>query len=177
MDLMHPPAPPPLTDLAALHRAHYRDLVRLASLLNDAVGTCEEVVQDAFVSVWRRAPRLRETDRLPAYLRSAVLNGARSHLRRRQVRQRPGHLRVLHLEDGATSVSAEDAAVHDDDTRAVLGALRRLPDRQRDVLALRFWGDLSETEIAATLGIAPGTVKTHVHRALAALATLLEDRR
>jgi RNA polymerase sigma factor (sigma-70 family) len=64
-----------------------------------------------------------------------------------------------------------------DDQRAVLDALRALPDRQRDVLALRFYLDLSEAQIAETLGIKAGTVKTHVRRGLEALATTLEDRR
>src|SRR3546814_3147007 len=81
------PAGAPL-DLEGAHREHYRSLVRLASLLLDDVGLCEEVVQDAFVKVWTRGPQMRDPERLPAYLRSAVLNGARSALRHRQVERR-----------------------------------------------------------------------------------------
>ena len=162
---------PPTVDLAAVHRASYRSLVRLASLLLDDIGQCEEVVQDAFVAVYRRPDRLQDPSRLPAYLRSAVLNGARSVLRRRRMRERPA-LRAA----GIDAPSPDVQAVLDDDRRAVLDALRALPDRQRDVLALRYWGELSESEIAETLGIAPGTVKTHAKRALDALAHKLEDR-
>ena len=157
--------------LAALHREHYRSLVKLASILVDDAGVCEEIVQDAFVSVFRSMRRVADPAKLPAYLRSAVLNGARSHMRKRQVR---GRLRVVGPDDVA---SAETAVVLADDQRAVIEALRGLPDRQRDVLVLRFYLDLSEAEIASTLGIAPGTVKTHVRRGLDALTEQLESRR
>jgi RNA polymerase sigma-70 factor (sigma-E family) len=154
-----------------VHREHYAALVRLASLLVDDMATCEELVQDAFVAVFRRPDRVQSPDKLPAYLRSAVLNGARSALRRRQVRERPA-LRVVATEPS----SPEGSAVAADDHRAVLEAVRALPDRQRDVLVLRFWGELSEGEIAEVLGIASGTVKTHAKRGLDALADALEDR-
>jgi RNA polymerase sigma-70 factor (sigma-E family) len=162
----------PRTALEDLHRGHYRSLVRLASLLVDEVATCEELVQDAFVAVFRKPGLVRDQDKLPAYLRSAVLNGARSHLRARQVRDRAQPLRVVREPD-----SPEAGAVMADDQRAVLDALRDLPDRQRDVLVLRFYLDLSEAQIAETLGIKAGTVKTHVRRGLEALATTLEDQR
>lgn len=162
------PAPQAVADLASVYRDEYRSLVRLASLLIDDVGSCEEVVQDAFVRVWERGPRLREPDRLPAYLRSAVLNGARSHVRHRVVRRR--HLATA--PDPAPA--AEVTALAGDPTREVLHALRSLPERQREVLVLRYYLDLSEADIALTLGIAPGSVKTHAHRGLATLAERLE---
>lgn len=171
-----PPGDVPLLhggSLEAAFDAHYRSLVRLASLLLDDVGTCEEVVQDAFVRVWQRGPTLRDPDRLPAYLRSAVLNGARSALRRRGVRRR--HLRSA---DGpGRAPAAEVVAMAGDPDDAVLRALRALPDRQREVLVLRYYLDLPEAEIAATLGISAGSVKTHAHRGLRALAEALEDPR
>ncbi len=163
------PVGPSARDLEGTYREHYRTLVRLASLLVDDVGRCEEIVQDAFVKVWRRPPDLSGEDRLPAYLRSAVLNGARSHLRHRGVERR--HLRAL-----ASPAEAPDARRPDDHAR-VLAALRSLPDRQREVLALRYYLDLSEAEIAATLGVSAGSVKTHAHRGLATLAERLEDLR
>lgn len=162
----------PGLDLAALHRAHYRSLVRLASVLVDDVGTCEELAQDAFVAVLSRRPGLRQEERAAAYLRSAVLNGARSHLRRRLVRRRPRR-----AEAPAAERSAEAAAMAAGEHDAVLAALRDLPERQREVLALRYYLDLSEADIADTLGIAAGTVKTHAQRGLAALAVALEGRR
>jgi RNA polymerase sigma-70 factor (sigma-E family) len=163
----------PTATLADMHREHYRSLVKLASLLIDDRATCEEVVQDAFVAVFRSSARLRDESRLPAYLRSAVLNGARSQLRKRQVRNR---LRSVDA-PVADVASAETGALIADDQRAVLAALRSLPDRQRDVLVLRFYLDLSESEIATTLGIGAGTVKTHTRRGLDALARELESRR
>ncbi|HLT16065.1 MAG TPA: sigma-70 family RNA polymerase sigma factor, partial [Acidimicrobiales bacterium] len=147
-----------------------RALVRLASLLLDDVATCEEVVQDAFVHVWRRPPALRDETRLAAYQRSAVLNWARSQRRRRGVRRR--HLRSVG--PPPTAPAAEATALAGDADDAVLRALRALPDRQREVLALRYYLDLSEAEIAATLGVSAGSVKTHAHRGLRALAEALE---
>jgi RNA polymerase sigma-70 factor (sigma-E family) len=159
--------------LGEMHRQHYRSLVKLASLLVDDRATCEELVQDAFVAVFRSATRLRDEAKLPAYLRSAVLNGARSHLRKREVRTR-----LRSVDPPITEVaSAETGALVSDERRAVIEALRALPDRQRDVLVLRFYVDLPESEIADTLGIGPGTVKTHTRRGLDALARELESRR
>ena len=165
-----PSRSPVRSDLATVHREQYASLVRLASLLLDDVGRCEEIVQDAFVKVWRRPPMLEGADRLPAYLRSAVLNGARSHLRHRTVERR--HLRAI----ASPTEAREGPATTGDDDR-VLAALRSLPVRQREVLALRYYLDLSEAEIADTLGISAGSVKTHAHRGLAALAERLEDLR
>jgi len=159
--------------LSAAFEAHYRSLVRLASLLLDDVASSEEVVQDAFVQVWSRGPGLRDPERLPAYLRSAVLNGARSQLRRRGVRRR--HLRTV--EPARSAAPAESEALAADPDGAVLRALRALPDRQREVLALRYYLDLSEAEIAATLRISAGSVKTHAHRGLHTLAEALEGTR
>jgi RNA polymerase sigma-70 factor (sigma-E family) len=158
-------------DLAALYREHYRALVRLASLLVDDVPRCEELVQEAFVSFATRRRALRDPERAPAYLRSAVLNGARSQQRRRDPRTR---LRLIRAETGE---DPGNAAVRHDEQAAVLGALRQLPARQREVLVLRYWMELSESEIAATLGIGAGTVKTHAKRGLDALSARLEDRR
>ena len=158
-------------ELELAHREHYRPLVRLAAILVDDVGACEEIVQDAFVAVFSRPTRPHDERQLAAYLRTAVLNGARSALRRRGTARR---LRVAPPADTASAESSAMAAARHDH---VLRALRSLPERQRDVLALRYWGDLAEADIADALGIAPGTVKTHVKRGLAALAERLEDER
>jgi RNA polymerase sigma-70 factor (sigma-E family) len=156
--------------LATLHREHYRSLVRLAALLLDDIGRSEEVVQDAFVRLHSRFGGLRNVEAAPAYLRSAVLNGARSQLRHRQVRER-------HAAHDAAEVmpSAESAAITSGDHDRVMHALRRLPERQREALALRYYLDLSEAEMAAAMGISAGSVKTHLHRGLAALGGLLEE--
>ena len=159
------------TAVEALFRAEQGALVRLAMLLLDDRGAAEEVVQDAFVRLqvgWRR---VREPDRAAAWLRSAVLNGARSQLRRRAVRNR--HREV----DARDAPAAEVGALAGEEHRRVIGALRQLPARQREALVLRYYGDLSEAEIAAAMGVSTGSVKTHVHRGMATLASLLgEDR-
>ncbi|HVE64869.1 MAG TPA: SigE family RNA polymerase sigma factor [Mycobacteriales bacterium] len=155
--------------LSDLHRAHYRSLVRLAALLLDDVGSSEEVVQDAFIAMhigWRR---LRDPDKALAYLRRSVVNGARSRLRHRQVVAK--HAPAV-VPDAA---SAEHYAIDRAERAAVVAALHRLPDRQREALVLRFYGDLSESEIARAMGVSNGAVKSHVHRGLAALSRHLES--
>jgi RNA polymerase sigma-70 factor (sigma-E family) len=158
----------PVTEL---HREHYRSLVRLASLLLGDVESSEEVVQDAFIKLQLRWGGLRDLDKAPAYLRSAVLNGARSLLRKRKVRERHAARRSAEL----TAASAESGALGGVEHTRVVEAMRKLPDRQREALALRFYLDLSEAEMAAAMGVSAGSVKTHLHRGLAALSELLEE--
>ncbi len=156
--------------LASLHRAHYRDLVRLAGLLLHDRGASEEVVQDAFVQLHLRWRRLRDPAKAAPWLRSAVLNGARSKLRHHEVRRR-------HQPDAPYSeASAEDAALAWDGRDRMVRALATLPARQREAVVLRYYLDLSEAEMADAMGIAPGSVKTHLHRGLAALQTHLEEQ-
>ena len=157
--------------LAALHREHYRSLVRLANLLLGDPARSEEIVQDAFVRLQLKWGGLRRLDRAPAYLRSAVLNGARSALRHDKVADRD-----LERRRGQTdSPSAETGAVASDDQRRMVAALRRLPDRQRTALALRYYLDLSDDEVADAMGVSVGSVKTHLHRGLASLAHLIGE--
>ncbi len=152
----------------ALFRAEYRALVRLASLLLDDRGAAEEVVQDAFVKLHVAWAKLREPERAAAWLRSAVLNGARSRLRHRAVRRR-------HLTVARDRVEVDFLA--DVEQRRMIAALRTLPERQREALVLKFYADLSEAETAVAMGVSAGSVKTHVHRGLAALERLLEEDR
>ena len=159
-----------------LYAAHWRSLVRLSVLLVRDVATAEEVVQDAFVSTYRRWDRLRDHSLALAYLRQCVVNGSRSVLRRRGTAQR-----WVTREAGAVPRPAadDDPAERSAQRAAVLDAMAALPERQREVLALRYYLDLSEAEIAEALGIAPGTVKSHASRGAEALRTalgpLLED--
>jgi len=154
--------------LSDLYRAHYRSLVRLAALLLDDVGTSEEVVQDTFVQMhigWRR---LRDPDKALAYLRQSVVNRSRSRMRHRQVVAKHA---PKPMPDAA---SAEYEAIGSAERAAVVAALRLLPDRQREAVVLRYYGDLSENEIARAMGVSNGAVKSHVHRGLAALSRHLE---
>ncbi len=172
MAIMAPPDRRADLWLVELYRAHYRDLVRLAALLVDDLGSAEEAVQDAFVAVARRRSRgmLDDPTAAPAYLRSAVINNARSMLRKRKVRRR--HLRSIGA--APTAPGADHDVLAGADARRVLAALDQLSRRQREVLVLRYWAELSETEIAQALGISPGSVKTHAHRATTTLAQILE---
>jgi RNA polymerase sigma-70 factor (sigma-E family) len=153
--------------LSALHRDHYRSLVRLACILLDEQGAGEEVVQEAFVQVHRSWARIEQP---LTYLRTTVLNLARSRMRRRLVVRRRVEPTVR------PAMSAEEHVVLLSDRQDVLDAVRALPRRQRECIVLRYYLDLSEAEIAATLGISNGSVKSHSHRGLAALATRLEER-
>src|SRR5579875_1221533 len=159
-------------DVPTLYDAHWRYLVRLAVLLVDDVASAEDVVQDAFVALHRKSADLRDPDAALSYLRTSVLNLARSVIRRRQVARK--HLKVAEPEAGP-------AADHDvllrDEHRAALAAVRALPPRQSEILVLRYWAGLSEREIAGTLGISAGAVKSSASRGMATLAKMLDNLR
>jgi len=155
-----------------LYAAHWRRLVRLSVLLVGDVGTAEEVVQDAFVAMHGRWGRLREPDKALAYLRQAVVNRSRSALRHRGV----VHRHAARQTDPDPAPPADTGALAGDRRAAVLEALGALPRRQREVLALRYYLDLSEADIAMTLGISRGAVKAHASRGSARLRTLLEGQ-
>jgi RNA polymerase sigma-70 factor (sigma-E family) len=157
--------------LEQLYAAHWRRLVRLSVLLVRDQGIAEEVVQDAFVAVHARWGRLRDPERALAYLRQAVVNRSRSALRHRGVVERHAARRTTQPDEPA----ADHAALEAGRRTAVLDALRALPTRQREVLALRYYLDLSEAEIADALGISRGAVKSHASRGAATLRTLLEE--
>ncbi|HEU5033153.1 MAG TPA: SigE family RNA polymerase sigma factor [Mycobacteriales bacterium] len=154
--------------LVALYTTHYRSLVRMAALLLRDVPAAEDVVQDAFVAMHGSWRRLRDTDSALAYLRQAVVNRSRSRLR---------HLKVVERKAPAPmpdAASAEHSAFLALERGEVVAALGRLPRRQREVLVLRYYSDLSEAQIAATLGISAGAVKSHASRGIAALRDTLE---
>ena len=157
--------------LEQLYAAHWRRLVRLSVLLVRDVATAEEVVLDAFVAVHARWSKLRDPDKALAYLRQTVVNRSRSALRHRAVvAQHAAREAVPRPQPGA-----DESALVTDRRVAVLDAMRELPDRQREVLALRYYLDLSEAEIAEALGISRGAVKSHASRGSATLRSLLRD--
>lgn len=162
--------------LRDLFDGHYRELVRLAALLVDDRGVAEEIVQDAFVAAAARWERI-DGDKTLAYLRSSVLNGARDALRRRGTVRRFLSRQSQRDDPAPTAESPEAAAVSHVTRRDVLEAVRRLPETQRNVVLLRYFLDCSEAQIAETLGVSAGTVKTSAHRALANLAPALEALR
>lgn len=160
--------------LEQLYAAHWRRLVRLAVLLVRDLGTAEEVVQDAFIAVHDRWRTLQDPERALAYLRQCVVNRSRSVLRHRSVVSR--HLQSEAGRPAAEAPGADESVVALERRQTVLEALAGLPRRQREVLALRYFEDLSEASIATTLGISRGAVKSHASRGAAALRTVLADR-
>lgn len=158
-------------DAIALYAAHRLQLVRLAVLLVDDQATAEDVVQDAFAGFLGRRSRLDDPDRALAYLRSSVVNGARSKLRRRRTARAYSPPREVPVDATA------DGALLAEEHREVLDALHRLAPRQREVLVLRYWSGMSEAEIADALGISRGAVKSTASRALDALEKLMEVSR
>jgi RNA polymerase sigma-70 factor (sigma-E family) len=159
----------PLT-LEDLYRQHRMRLVRLAILLVDEPATAEDVVQEAFTGLHRHWAGLRDEAAALGYLRTAVVNGSRSVLRRRKTARGyvPPHQ--------ANARSAESLAMLTTEHQSVVAALGQLPPRQREVLVLRYYGGMSEAEIAAATGVSRGTVKSSASRALDVLQRILEQR-
>jgi RNA polymerase sigma-70 factor (sigma-E family) len=152
-----------------LYAAHYRGLVRLASFLVRDTPTAEEVVQDAFIAMADGWLRLRDAEKALAYLRQAVVNRSRSVLRHRTVVDK-------NLQKAPPDMpSAEHGALVLLERSAVVSALRHLPERQREAIVLRYYADLSEAEIAASMRISRGAVKSHTARGMAALRAALEQ--
>jgi RNA polymerase sigma factor (sigma-70 family) len=161
---------PAEVNLQRVYAVEYTRLVGLARLLVDRREDAEEVVQEAFARTWAHLGRVRGDDLLP-YVRRAVVNLSRGRLRR---------LRTVRAHRGEPSVDAESAeqgAVRHSTDRAVFVRLTGLPRRQRECVVLRFYADLSVPDIARSLGVAEGSVKSHLHRALTTLAIELEDQR
>ena len=154
--------------VTAIYSEHYRSLVRLAAFLVRDTATAEEVVQDSFVAMHGAWRRLRDTDKALSYLRQSVVNRSRSVLRHRVVVDKNTP------KPPPDMPSAEHGAIIQLERSAVVSALRALPDRQREALVLRYYGDLSEAQIASTMGISRGAVKSHTARAMSALRAVLE---
>ncbi|MDH3517873.1 MAG: SigE family RNA polymerase sigma factor [Acidimicrobiia bacterium] len=157
--------------VSRMFNAEGRSLVRLARIFTDDRASAEDLVQEAFIRLYHSAHRIEDPAKVAPYLRSILLNLCRDHNRR-------GLLSLRHLQ---TAVEHTDAAGPEDDVvrtegqAQVLDALHRLSPRQRECLVLRFYFDLSETEIAKTLTISPNSVKTHCQRGMAAMRQILEE--
>jgi RNA polymerase sigma-70 factor (sigma-E family) len=157
-------------DVAArLFRDHGLAMLRVALLLVGDRASAEDVVQEAFIGLHRALPRLAEPAKAVGYLRASVVNGSRSVLRSRR---RTALRRVQHE---PPVWSAESAVMAGEDRRAVLAAVARLPRRPREVLALRYYLDLTDQQIAEALGVSRSTVSSTATRALAALARDLRE--
>ena len=156
-------------DLGELYVAHRLSLMRLAALLVDDRASAEDVVQDVFAGLASKGGSLRDPDKALAYLRKAVVNRSRSALRRRRTARGYSPLRSVE------AAGPDERALLAEEHREILAALDRLAPRQREVLLLRYWSDLSEGEIADALGISRGSVKSTASRAMAHLETIMES--
>ena len=154
----------------AVFEAHYVHLVRLARHLLDDPAEAEDVVMDAFVGLSRHWQHVRRTEDAFFYLRTSVVNGSRSRLRRLRVARDRRHTQL-----DRESAPAEQVAMGHLEQEAAACAVRALPRRQREVLVLRYYDGATEAEIADTLGISLGSVKTHASRGLHAVAGRLEE--
>ena len=144
--------------LVDLYRERYGPMVRVAYLLTGDTAVAEELVQDAFVAMHRSWDRAQHP---AAYLRTSVVNAARSWGRRRTLER--NHLRVVREPEVATP----DTGLWD--------VLQTLPHRQRAAIVLRFYEDLPDGEIARILDCRPATVRTAIHRGLAAMRKEIEQ--
>jgi RNA polymerase sigma-70 factor (sigma-E family) len=158
-----------------LYAAHYASLVRLTALLVRHSGEAEEIVQDAFVAMHGRWGRLREPEKALGYLRRSVVNAARSAHRHHKVGDRHLLSERSERDPHRATASAEQSALDGESRAEMMRALDALPQRQREVLVLRYYSDLTEHDIATVLGISDGTVKSHASRGLHSLRTAFED--
>jgi RNA polymerase sigma-70 factor (sigma-E family) len=158
----------PVEAVHDLYQRDYRRLVRLAMMLLGDLGRAEEIVQDAFVDLMSHWAKIRDQAAALSYLRTSVANGARSELRHLTV------IRRYRAERRGDVNSAEVDALADVEHERIMTALSMLPARQCQVLILRYYGELSEAEIAQSLGISRGAVKSHSFRGLRAMRPVLE---
>ncbi|MFI8264104.1 MULTISPECIES: SigE family RNA polymerase sigma factor [unclassified Streptomyces] len=154
--------------LTETYQAHYRSLLGLAALLLDDTASCEDVVQEAFIRVHSARNRVRDRDKTLAYLRQTVVNLSRSALRRRIL-----GLKLL-SKPMPDMASAEEGAYDQLERDDLIKAMRGLQRRQREVLVLRYFADMTETQVAETLGVSLGSVKAYGSRGIAALRVAME---
>jgi RNA polymerase sigma factor (sigma-70 family) len=161
----------PELSLNDLYVSERKQLVRLAAMLVGNVASAEDIVQEAFVRVSIRHADGWDSAYKLGYLRTTVVNLSRSVLRRRLIAAR-------HLPRAGHDHEAADAgAMQASERSTVIAMLQKLPRRQREVLALRYYDDLSLAEIATVMNVSLGTVKSTLFKATAACAALMRDPR
>jgi RNA polymerase sigma-70 factor (sigma-E family) len=158
--------------VAALYQANALSMIRMAHVVLGDRGAAEDVVQDAFCGLYRRWGHLSDHDKALSYIRSSVLNGCRSALRKNRPELSP---EPSSRAERSRQPPGEDAVIDEDERVTMMAALRKLPHRQREVLVLRFYLDLTDQEIAAEMGIGASTVRSAATRALGALGRMLGE--
>jgi RNA polymerase sigma-70 factor (sigma-E family) len=158
-----------------LYEAHALSLARLALVMLGDAAAAEDVVQDAFLGLYRRWDRLADPAAAQSYLRTSVLNGCRTALRHRArhgVLSAGADAQAAVLAEPSLE-SAEATVTRGEEHRAVLAAIRRLPARQREALVLRYYLDLTEDQTAEAMRVSRGTVKSATSRAVAAVGRMI----
>jgi RNA polymerase sigma-70 factor (sigma-E family) len=145
-------------------------LVRLGYGLTGDPGLAEDLAQTALANAYASWSRVRRADDPDAYVRRILLNSYRGSFRKRRVAEELTASLPDRTEQGrvAGQESADPAAWHED-RESVLAAMGALPPKQREVVLLRYWLDLTDAQIAATLGCSVGNIKSQSSRALAKL--------
>jgi RNA polymerase sigma-70 factor (sigma-E family) len=152
-------------------QAHALSLVRLAKIMLGDQSAAEDVVQDAFLGLYRKWPSLQDRNRALAYLRATVLNACRTAYRGSTRRTRA----MLLAPAARDIVSAEESALIGESNCEVMAALRALPARQREAVVLRYYLDLNEDQAAQAMNVSRGTVKSATSRGRTALARMLKE--
>jgi RNA polymerase sigma-70 factor (sigma-E family) len=178
-------SPGAAASVTALYAEHALGLVRLAVVVTGDRAAAEDIVQDAFLGLYRRWDRLPNMTAPLAYLRVSVMNGCRTALRNRsRLRLWSGGGSGEDLDEAAQAgladparlaESAEASVLLAEEQRTVAAALRKLPRRQREAVVLRYYLDLSVEETAQVMGVSQGTVKSATHRALTAVGRTLRE--
>lgn len=163
----HPSAP----DAASLFLLHYLELVRLARLLLDDRESAEDVVQDVFAAMQSRWREFTNAESALRYLRTSVVNRSRSALRRRLLRHRAQPI------DDTPVRAAEESALQRWENARVREAITHLPRRQREVIVLRYFENLTVAQTAEVLKISPGAVKASASRGLDSIEQALARSR
>jgi RNA polymerase sigma-70 factor (sigma-E family) len=154
------PGPGGPDSFESFYRHHYPSSARLAYLLTGNATIAEDLVQDAFTAIHGKFAGL---DQPSAYLRTTLVNMSRRAHRSRS--REETRLRLVGAADTTVELEPDE----------IVDVLQRLPEQQRTLLVLRYWGDLTEGEIADVMGCRPGTVKSRSARALAALRKELQQ--
>lgn len=158
----------PATAVTALYHEHALSLIRLAHIMLGNQAAAEDVVHDAFLGLYRRWEHLVSADKALSYVRASVVNGCRSTLRGSARLDFSGTYHVA-------AMSAEAAVLTSEDHRQLISALRQLPHRQRSVLVLRYYLDVSDDQIAKDMAVSLSTVRSTRRRGIAALRRALKE--